>query len=92
MISPAGLRFVDWESFAVAPRERDLGPLIEAGYADHLRPDWAMVELYDLEWRLDEIAQYASWFSHPHSGSRDDQVAWDGLQHELDRPDCHSPP
>ena len=38
-----------------------------------------MVGLFDLEWRLDEIAQYASWFSRPHSGSRDDQVAWDGL-------------
>ena len=44
------------------------------------------------EWRLDEIAQYASWFSRPHSGSRDDQVARDGLQHELDRPDWHGPP
>ncbi len=91
-ITPAGLRFVGWESFALAPRERDLGPLIEAGYGDHLRPDWAMVEMYDLEWRLDEIAQYASWFSRRHSGSRDDQVAWDGLQHELARPEWHSPP
>jgi spectinomycin phosphotransferase len=92
MITAAGVRFVDWESLALAPRERDLGPLIAAGYADHLRPDWAMVEMYDLEWRLDEIAQYASWFSREHSGSEDDQVAWDALQHELDRPEWHSPP
>jgi spectinomycin phosphotransferase len=70
MITAAGLRFVDWESFALAPRERDLGPLIDAGYGDHLRPGWAMVEMYDLEWRLDEIAQYASWFSRRHQGGR----------------------
>jgi spectinomycin phosphotransferase len=87
MITPAGLRFVDWESVALAPRERDLGPLIEAGYADGLRPDGAMVELFDLEWRLDEIAQYAAWFSARHSGSQDDQIAWGGLQQELERPD-----
>jgi spectinomycin phosphotransferase len=49
LITATGPRFVDWESLALAPRERDLGPLIEAGYADHLRPDWAMVEMYDLE-------------------------------------------
>jgi spectinomycin phosphotransferase len=46
-----------------------------------------MVELYDLEWRLDEIAQYAAWFSRPHSGGRDDEIASDGLRHELDPPD-----
>ena len=45
-----------------------------------------MVEMYDLEWRLDEIAQYASRFSRRHSGSQDDQLAWDALQHELERP------
>jgi spectinomycin phosphotransferase len=92
MLTAAGLRFVDWESFALAPRERDLGPLIAAGYADHLRPDWAMVELYDLEWRLDEIAQYAALFSGPHSGGQDDQIAWDALQHELERPERRWPP
>jgi spectinomycin phosphotransferase len=92
LMTAAGVRFVDWESFALAPRERDLGPLIEAGYADHLRPDWAMVEMYDLEWRLDEIAQYASWFSRRHSGSEDDRVAWDALQRELGRPEWHNSP
>jgi spectinomycin phosphotransferase len=51
-----------------------------------------MVELYDLEWRLDEIAQYASRFSRRHSGDQDDQLAWDALQHELERPDSHCPP
>jgi spectinomycin phosphotransferase len=92
LLTVTGVRFVDWESFALAPRERDLGPLIEAGYADHLQPDWAMVEMYDLEWRLDEIAQYTAWFSRQHSGSHDDQIAWEALQHELNRPEWHGPP
>jgi spectinomycin phosphotransferase len=91
LITAAGVRFVDWESLALAPRERDLGPLIDAGYADHLQPDWAMVEMYDLEWRLDEIAQYASWFARQHSGGKDDQVAWEALQYELDRLEWQRP-
>jgi spectinomycin phosphotransferase len=92
MITARGVRFVDWESFALAPRERDFGPLIEAGYADQLRPNWAMVEMYDLEWRLDEIAQYASWFACQHSDSNDGEVAWEALRHELDRPEWQCPP
>jgi spectinomycin phosphotransferase len=92
LITATGPRFVDWESLALAPRERDLGPLIEAGYADHLRPDWAMVEMYDLEWRLDEIAQYASWLAREHPGGEDDQVAWEALRYELGRPEWQEPP
>ena len=44
-----------------------------------------MVELFDLEWRLDEIAQYAAWFSAPHTGTRSDEVAYGGLLGELQR-------
>ena len=91
IVTPGGVRLVDWESFALAPRERDLGPLIEAGHAADVRPDWAMVELYDLEWRLDEIAQYATWFAGPHTGDRDDRIALDGLRRELGRPEWRRP-
>ncbi len=82
-----GVVLVDWESLAVAPRERDLRPLVEAGHAADLRPDWPMMELFDLEWRLDEIAQYATWFAAPHTGTESDHVAVDGLLEELDRPE-----
>ncbi len=44
-----------------------------------------MVELFDLEWRLDEIAQYAAWFAAPHSGTASDEVAYGGLLGELER-------
>lgn len=75
---------VDWESLKLAPAERDLRALVEAG-AD-VEVDPAMVEMFDLEWRLDEISQYAAWFAAPHAGTRDDEIAFHGLLHELTRP------
>ena len=77
-----GIRFVDWESLKLAPRERDLSTLVEAGWGDDVRADRAMVELFDLEWRLSEIDAYAAWFAAPHTGSTDDRVAYGGLQGE----------
>jgi spectinomycin phosphotransferase len=48
--------------------------------------------MYDLEWRLDEIAQYASSFAREHPGGEDDQVASEALRHELGRPEWQKPP
>ena len=59
--------------------------LVQDGYADLCAPDWAMVEMFDLEWRLDEIASYARWFAAPHTGTASDEVAWGGLRGELER-------
>lgn len=82
-----GVHLVDWESLKLAPRERDLGPLIGSGYADLVDPDWRMVEMFDLEWRLADVTQYADWFFRPHTGTESDAVAYGGLTHELNRPD-----
>ncbi len=49
--------------------------------------DPAMIEMFDLEWRLDEISQYSAWFAAPHTGTRDDAIAFGGLLHELTRSD-----
>lgn len=49
------------------------------------RPDPALLEKFDLEWRLDEITQYADWFERPHTGTDSDRVALGGLLHELGR-------
>ena len=91
MITDAGPVIVDWESVALAPRERDLRPLIDFGWADQVRPDWDMVEMFDLEWRLDEVNQYAAWFFNPHAGSASDEVAFAGLMGELNRPGWQRP-
>ena len=82
---------VDWESLAPAARERDLRPLVGSGYTYLVGPDPATLELFDLEWRLDEIAQHADWFAAPHAGTATDAVAFGGLVEELGRPDCSAP-
>ena len=75
---PDGPLLVDWESVKLAPRERDLRQVGLTG-----DPRW--IEMFDLEWRLDEISQYATWFEHPHGDTTDDRTALGGLRHELAR-------
>jgi len=78
LLTHAGPRLVDWESLQLAPAERDLRVLGRPG-------DPGLIELFDVEWRLDEIAQYASWFSGPHGDTADDRTALGGLADELER-------
>jgi spectinomycin phosphotransferase len=87
VVTDQGTVFVDWESLALAPRERDLGTLVDSGYAELAAPDWEMIELFELEWRLGELAEYADWFARPHTGNDSDRVAFDDLTAELNRPD-----
>ncbi|MEO5853330.1 MAG: hypothetical protein ABIQ15_12530 [Nocardioides sp.] len=91
VLTPTGRLLVDWESLRLAPAERDLRVLVQDGHADLVAPAWSMVEMFDLEWRLDEIAQYARWFSAPHTGTASDEVAWGGLRGELERAQWSSP-
>ncbi|QBR91556.1 aminoglycoside phosphotransferase [Nocardioides euryhalodurans] len=84
VMTQAGTYLVDWESLKLAPRERDLATLVEHGWGDLVpAADPALLAMFDLEWRLDEIAQYAAWFEAEHSGSESDRVALAGLRHEL---------
>ncbi|MGI8646580.1 MAG: phosphotransferase [Nocardioides sp.] len=91
MVTPMERVLVDWESLRVAPAERDLRVLVQDGYADQCGPAWDMVEMFDLEWRLDEIASYARWFAAPHQGTASDEVAWGGLRGELERAEWSTP-
>ena len=83
LLTAQGRLLVDWESLKLAPRELDLRILVDAGADTDADP--AMVELFDLEWRLAEISEYADRFSAPHAGGADDQVAFGGLLEELER-------
>lgn len=76
------VRLVDWESLALAPPERDYADLVAVAQ-DLLRPDPAMLELFALDWRLSEIAEYSRWFAAAHIGSEDDHTALQGLYEEL---------
>ncbi|MFH8796860.1 hypothetical protein [Streptomyces sp. NPDC017941] len=42
-----------------------------------------MIELFALDWRLSEIAEYADWFAGPHTGTADDHTALADLYEEL---------
>lgn len=91
-----GPLLIDWESLKLAPRERDFATLLETGlewlsiYGPE-EPDWHMVELFDLEWRLDEISSYADWLYAPHPGIESDKVAIEGLLEELTRSEWQHP-
>lgn len=72
-----GVVLVDWESARVAPAERDLRWLgLPTGDPDLLR-------MFALEWRLDELSQYADWFEQTHTGTESDRVALGGLRESL---------
>jgi spectinomycin phosphotransferase len=86
---PDAVLLIDWESLKLAPRERDLRSLEVAGYPQPDGDD-PMLELFDLEWRLDEIAQYASWFEAWHTGTESDAIAFGGLVAELGREGRHT--
>ena len=78
---------VDWESLTFAPPELDLRIVVDAGLSPaDAGAEPAMLELFDLEWRLDEVSQYAEWFAAQHTGTEDDRIAFDGLLEELGRP------
>jgi spectinomycin phosphotransferase len=95
LVTNGGRVLVDWETVRRAPAERDLKVLVEGGFADLCEAtgglDWEMVEMFDLEWRLDEISQYADWFAAAHAGTKDDEVAYGGLLGELERADFEKP-
>lgn len=70
LLTRTGIVLVDWESLKLAPPDRDIR---------------APGGLFDLEWRLDEIDQYATWFAGPHGDTEDDREAIAGLEAELTR-------
>lgn len=53
--TPVRTLLADWASLRVAPRERDLHALLEAGHGALVAPDPEMLHLFDLERRLAEV-------------------------------------
>ena len=86
LLTAGGRLLVDWESLKLAPAELDLRTLtgtqaevqVEVGVGI-IPAGGGCKEL------LDEIRQYAAWFSAPHRGGPDDEIAFEGLLQELER-------
>jgi spectinomycin phosphotransferase len=85
---------VDWESFRIAPRERDLRTVLRdaegaeplSAYVAHggiADLDDNMVELFDLEWWLWNMAIFATRFAGPHDGDDDDERFHDAFLEEV---------
>ncbi|MFL6137754.1 MAG: phosphotransferase family protein [Frankiaceae bacterium] len=83
----AGWLLVDWDTTLLAQPERDLWLLDEGdgrigeAYAELTgRPVLpAMMQLYELGWRLSDIAAFVAWFRKPHDDSDDSTKSWRAL-------------
>ena len=82
------LVLIDWDTAALAPRERDLWMVEPRGDEDWdayvsggiSRVDRDTMALYRLGWDLMEIAIYTDTFRRPHAEDANTRLAWKGLE------------
>jgi hypothetical protein len=85
-----GLALVDWDTARIAPAARDLRHVDEGEHAAAYTERTGRVvpaddlELYRLRWDLTEVAEYIAEFAHPHDGTDDAEIAFDGLAEALE--------
>lgn len=85
---------IDWDTLAIAPRERDLWRLIReptgsvwdayrAASGHSATPAPERMELFPLWVRLAEFGSYISRFRNQHVGDEDDTAVWSYLESHL---------
>jgi hypothetical protein len=92
MLTSAGWLLIDWDTALIAPPERDLcnldpgdGSMLAAyEQATGVAPRPAALELYQLRWKLTDIALFAAQFRAPHTGDANDEESFDLLCALLD--------
>lgn len=88
---------VDWDTVALAPRERDLVTVLEGAddpevlgayqrAAGPVTPRPGALELFALWWALAEVCGYVSLFRQPHGESTDTATSWRNLRHYAQPP------
>jgi spectinomycin phosphotransferase len=76
------LYFIDWDTVALAPPERDLWMLGRRGGLDGYvevtgrTPDSQAIEFYRLMWRLQDLAAFIGVMRAPHADDADTEKAW----------------
>lgn len=82
-----GLRVVDWDTLALAPKERDLWH-VRVQHADEFthyeqttgtRVDRALLQRYADAWQLSDMALYVDALRRPHVDDADARFAWEIL-------------
>ena len=78
-----GLRLIDWDTVALAPRERDLwmlgGDLSAYVEATGRMVDPTAIEFYRLGWLVTDVAAFVSQLREPHLENADSAHAWRAL-------------
>jgi len=79
-----GLRLIDWDTVALAPRERDLwmlgGDLSAYVAATGREVDETMLGFYRLAWLVTDVASFTAELRQPHRDDGNTAHAWRALQ------------
>ena len=84
LLTAEGRLLVDWESLKLAPPELDLRTLVDDGRS-RPTPTPRCSSCSTSSGASTRSDEYAAWFAAPHTGTADDEIAFDGLLHELER-------
>ena len=86
--------FVDWDTAALAPRERDLWMLADepddlAAYAEltGAEIDRDALDFFRLTWDLKDIAEYLNVLRSPHDENEDTRTALERITRSMSRRD-----